>query len=54
MLTRDFKETVQARARRDPAFRVGLLKAGVECLLAGDGETGVIVLRDYVRSAPRG
>ena len=24
-LTRDFKETVQARAQRDPAFREGLL-----------------------------
>ena len=34
-LTRDFKETVQVRAERDPAFREGLLKAGVECLLAG-------------------
>ena len=27
-LTRDFKETVQARAQRDPAFREGLLKEG--------------------------
>ena len=53
-LTRDFKETVQARARRDLAFREELLKAGVECLLTGDGEAGVIVLRDFVRSAPRG
>ena len=47
-LTRDFKETVQARARRDPAFREGLLKEGVECLLAGDVDTGKIVLRDYL------
>ena len=35
-LTRDFKETVKARADRDPAFREALLKEGVECLLAGD------------------
>ncbi len=47
-LTRDFKETVQARAKRDPAFREALLKEGVECLLAGDVETGKILLRDYI------
>ena len=49
-LTRDFKETVQARAERDSAFREGLLKEGVECLLAGDVETGKIVLRDYINA----
>ena len=50
-LTRDFKETVQARAERDPAFREELLKQGVECLLAGDMDTGKIVLRDYINAA---
>ena len=49
-LTRDFKETVQARAERDPAFREELLKEGVECLLAGDVDTGKIVLRDYINA----
>ena len=49
-LTRDFKETVQARAQRDPAFREGLLKEGVECLLAGDVDAGKIVLRDYINA----
>ena len=49
-LTRDFKETVLARAQRDPAFREGLLKEGVECLLAGDVDTGKIVLRDYINA----
>ena len=49
-LTRDFKETVRARAQRDQAFREGLLKEGVECLLAGDVETGKIVLRDYINA----
>ena len=47
-LTRDFKETVQARAERDREFREGLLKEGVECLLSGDVEVGKIVLRDYI------
>ena len=49
-LTRDFKETVQARARRDQAFREGLLREGVECLLAGDVDAGKIVLRDYINA----
>ena len=49
-LTRDFKETVQDRAARDPAFREELLKEGVECLLAGDVDAGKIVLRDYINA----
>ncbi|MDE2837735.1 MAG: transcriptional regulator [Chloroflexota bacterium] len=49
-LTRDFKETVQARARRDQAFREGLLKEGVECLLSGDVDSGKVLLRDYVNA----
>ena len=49
-LTRDFKETVRERARRDPDFRAELLKAAVECLLAGDVETAKSVLRDYVNA----
>ena len=39
-LTRNFKETIQARIERDPAFREGLLKEGVDCLLSGDIEPG--------------
>ncbi len=49
-LTRDFKETVQSRAQHDPAFREGLLKEGVECLLSGDVHTGKILLRDYINA----
>ena len=49
-LTCDFKETVQARAGRDPAFREALLKEGVECLLAKDVDMGKIVLRDYINA----
>ena len=50
-LTRDFKETVRARIERDPAFREMLLEEGVECLLAGEVETGKSILRDYVNAA---
>ncbi|MBL8670481.1 MAG: transcriptional regulator [Alphaproteobacteria bacterium] len=49
-LTRSFKETVQARARRDPRFRAALLAEGIEALLAGDLDTGKAVLRDYINA----
>ena len=49
-LTRNFKETVQARAERDREFREGLLKEGIECLLSGEVEVGKIVLRDYINA----
>ena len=52
-LTCDFKETVQARVRRDLAFREGLLKEGIECLLAGDIDTSKIILRDYINAISR-
>jgi len=50
VLTKDFKDTIQARARRDPVFRKALLQEGVECLLAGDVDTGKAVLRDYINA----
>ncbi|HKO08463.1 MAG TPA: transcriptional regulator [Alphaproteobacteria bacterium] len=49
-LTRDFKETIQARVRSDAAFRKELLREGIESLLAGDVETGKTVLRDYINA----
>ena len=49
-LTRDFKETIQDRARRDAAFREALLKEAVDALLSGDVETGKTVLRDYINA----
>lgn len=38
------------RAQRNPAFRKALLKEGIECLLAGDIDTGKAVLRDYINA----
>ena len=49
-LTREFKETVQARIARDPAYRKELLREGVECLLSGDLDTGKAILRDYINA----
>jgi len=49
-LTRSFKDTIKARADRDPAFRVGLFKEAIEALLSDDLETGKLLLRDYVNA----
>lgn len=49
-LTRSFKETVKARAERDPAFRDALLTEAVDQFLAGDLATGKAVLRDYINA----
>jgi DNA-binding phage protein len=49
-LTHDFKETIRARAQRDPDFRQALLREAVECVINGDLATGKAVLRDYVNA----
>ena len=49
-LTRNFKETIQARIERDPTFREELLKEGIECLLADDVDIGKAILRDYINA----
>jgi DNA-binding phage protein len=49
-LTKELKETVKARAERDPAFRAALLSEAAEQLLSGDLETGKAVLRDYINA----
>lgn len=49
-LTRNFKKTIQARVKRDAAFRKELLRESVESFLAGDIETGKTVLRDYINA----
>ena len=49
-LTRSFKETVKARAERDPKFRAALLTEAIEQMLSGDLDTGKAVLRDYINA----
>jgi DNA-binding phage protein len=49
-LTRDFRETVQARVQRDAAFRKGLLRDAVDSLLAGEVALGKELLRDYINA----
>ena len=49
-LTRNFRETVQTRVKRDSAFRQGLLSEAVESLLSGDVDLGKELLRDYINA----
>ena len=49
-LTIDFKKTIQKRAQEDPEFREALLKESIECMLAGDTNTGKAMLRDYINA----
>jgi DNA-binding phage protein len=49
-LTRDFKETILARAQADPKFRDALLKEGIDTLLAGDVDTGKAIIRHYIQA----
>lgn len=49
-LTRKFKDTVQARALKDAAFRRALLTESVERMLEGDLRTGKAMLRDYINA----
>ena len=49
-LTRDFKETIQARVLADPKFRDALLKEGIEIMLTGDVDGGKLILRDYIKA----
>ncbi len=49
-LTRDFKETIPARVKRDPGLREALLREGIENFLSGDVETGRIILRDFINA----
>lgn len=49
-LTRSFKETVHARAARDPAYRQALLQEAVQVLLDGDVVSGRSILRDYINA----
>ena len=49
-LTREFKETVQARARSDPRYREALFTEALNAYLAGDTATGKAILRDLVNA----
>ncbi len=49
-LTRSYKDTLNARLKRDPEFREALLREAVDVLLAGEIDVGKAVLRDYINA----
>jgi DNA-binding phage protein len=49
-LTREFKQTVVARARRDTKFRDAMFTEAINAYLAGDTQTGSGMLRDLVNA----
>jgi len=49
-LTRDFKQTIAAHARREPRFREALFTEGINAYLAGDTAEGKAMLRDLVNA----
>jgi hypothetical protein len=50
VLTKDFRETIQARAQSDPEFRKAMLTEAIDNFLAGDIEVGKAMLRDYINA----
>jgi DNA-binding phage protein len=49
-LTREFKDIVQARARRDSKFREALFSEAINAYLSGDTAVGKAILRDLVNA----
>ena len=49
-LTRNFRDTVRARADREPAFRKALFQEAVQALLQGEIEEGRAALRAYINA----
>lgn len=49
-LTKDFRETIRARAQSDKAFRRALLKEAVDAMLNGEVALGKRVIRDYINA----
>jgi len=49
-LTRNFKQTVVERVRRDPEFAKAMLDEAVMLFLNGEPETARVILRDLVNA----
>jgi DNA-binding phage protein len=49
-LTREYKATVQARIKRDPAFARALYAEALDAILSGEAAEGLAMLRDLVHA----
>ncbi len=49
-LTRDFKETILERVKKDPEFGSALLQEALDALLNGEPEAARLILRDLVNA----
>ena len=49
-LTRNFRDTVRARAEREPSFRRALFQKAVQALLQGETYEGRAALRAYINA----
>ncbi len=49
-LTRDFRETIKARADAEPEFRAALLREVVETFLGGEVDVAKSLLRDFINA----
>lgn len=49
-LTKDFKETVMARAKKDAKFANAMLLEALNEFFSGDTEAGKAMLRDYINA----
>ena len=49
-ITREFRETVIARIKKDSRYRRALLAGAIDSFLDGDVDIGKAVLRDYINA----
>lgn len=49
-ITRDYKETINERVQKDPAFTAALLDEAITLFLNGEPEVARLVLRDLVNA----
>lgn len=50
VLTKDFKSTIMARAKKDKKFCEAMLSEAISELLTGDVDAGKAILRDYINA----
>ena len=49
-LTKEFRQTVVERARRDESYRRAMLIEAIDSFLEGETDVGRLMLRDYINA----